>query len=117
MIADTIRAEGSFLLHHFIHMFLKGNNAACVVGLDQSLFHYFNVARKLVRHTQQNTQQLNTTRHTTTPTQLKQPNHRVHAHSLGLQGVNLTTEHSKGTFTFINALSSPYSWIVQHEGW
>lgn len=93
LIADTIRADGSFLLHHFIHMFLKGNSASCVVGLEQSLFHYFNVARKLVSS----------------------------AFVLGVvthkyKGVNLTAEHTKGNFAFINALSTPYIWTTQHEG-
>jgi len=47
LLLDSIHAEGSFLLHHFLHWFLKNNDNVCVAALDQSLFHYFNIGKKL----------------------------------------------------------------------
>ena len=40
-------ADGSFILHHLLSMYLKSKNNACVVGLLQSFTHYNNVAKKL----------------------------------------------------------------------
>jgi hypothetical protein len=84
LITDTLQADGSFILHHFLHLYLKAGKTVCLVGLEQSLFHYVSVGRKLV--------------------------------SMGLiinsndeKGVNLSTEQTKAQFSFINALSTPYS--------
>eukprot|EP01132_Coremiostelium_polycephalum_P008015 gene8015-9860_t len=83
LISDTLEAEGSFLIHHFLQTIFKinnnknlsttTNNGICLLGLNQSLYHYSNIGRKL--------------------------------------GYNLVNENSKGSFTFINALSTPYQWI------
>jgi hypothetical protein len=48
VIEDSIRSDGSFLLHHFMNMFLKAEQRVCLVGFEQTLTHYFLVARKLV---------------------------------------------------------------------
>ncbi|KAL6073364.1 Elongator subunit elp6 [Balamuthia mandrillaris] len=47
LIEDSIRADGSFLLHHFLFGFLKAGHPACLLALDQSLFHYLSVGKKL----------------------------------------------------------------------
>ncbi|KAM9960997.1 hypothetical protein ACTFIW_010164 [Dictyostelium discoideum] len=98
LVSDTLESEGSFLIHYFLQSIFKAttstnsstnnNNSvggggggvgggACLLGLNQSLYNYFNVGRKL--------------------------------------GYNLTTEHNKGNFTFINGLSTPYKWIIEQR--
>jgi len=47
LITDTLKADGSFLLHHFLHWFIKEKKFVVLTGLEQSYFHYFNVGRKL----------------------------------------------------------------------
>jgi len=47
-IKDKLESEGAFLLHHFLFAHLKANKEACLVALEQSLFHYTSVAKKLV---------------------------------------------------------------------
>jgi len=47
LIADALQADGSFLLHHYILSYLKGGGRVVLVGLEQSFFHYFSVARKM----------------------------------------------------------------------
>jgi len=47
VIQDALNADGSFLLQHFLTLFLESSKTVCFVGLEQSLFHYFNIARKL----------------------------------------------------------------------
>eukprot|EP01112_Ceratiomyxa_fruticulosa_P023081 TRINITY_DN868_c0_g1_i1.p1 TRINITY_DN868_c0_g1~~TRINITY_DN868_c0_g1_i1.p1 ORF type:complete len:258 (-),score=50.52 TRINITY_DN868_c0_g1_i1:192-965(-) len=54
-IIDTLQSDANFLLFHFISMYLKQGNQVLLVGFEQSLFHYFNVARKLgINLTQEN---------------------------------------------------------------
>ncbi|KAK5576116.1 hypothetical protein RB653_007256 [Dictyostelium firmibasis] len=106
LVSDTLESEGSFLIHYFLQSIFKatstnnssnsnsssitqqqqqqtsnnvvgGGGGACLLGLNQSLYNYFNVGRKL--------------------------------------GYNLTTEHNKGNFTFINGLSTPYRWIIEQR--
>ncbi|KAN0034365.1 hypothetical protein ACTFIV_000868 [Dictyostelium citrinum] len=107
LVSDTLESEGSFLIHYFLQSIFKatstnvgstiqhqqsstnnnkincggggggGGGGACLLGLNQSLYNYFNVGRKL--------------------------------------GYNLTTEHNKGNFTFINGLSTPYKWIIEQR--
>lgn len=48
LISDSFTSDGSFLLNHFINMYIKGDHRVCLVGLDQSFIHYFSVCRKLV---------------------------------------------------------------------
>jgi archaellum biogenesis ATPase FlaH len=55
-----------------MNMFLKAEQRVCLVGFEQTLTHYFLVARKL--------------------------------------GVNLQAAGSKGNFSFMNGLSTPYDW-------
>jgi len=61
LVSDTLESDGSFLIHYFLQSIFKstGNNnsnnnnsnsnkgGACLLGLNQSLFNYFNVGRKL----------------------------------------------------------------------
>eukprot|EP01027_Heterolobosea_sp_BB2_P002638 GEZU01003976.1.p1 GENE.GEZU01003976.1~~GEZU01003976.1.p1 ORF type:complete len:120 (-),score=21.88 GEZU01003976.1:158-517(-) len=79
VIKDTLSADGSFLLHHFLNSFLLNNSpqlsqlqqlgaapitatattgnstqqqfSACLVSFNQTYFHYATIERKLVRHT------------------------------------------------------------------
>eukprot|EP01133_Synstelium_polycarpum_P006528 gene6528-7559_t len=75
VITDTLEAEGSFVLHHLLQaMSKRSDTCTTLLALNQSLFHYHSVGRKL--------------------------------------GYNLTTEHNRGTFSFINALSAPYPWVA-----
>ncbi len=48
LVTDTLRSDGGFLLVHFLLSNLKAGKRVCFVGLEQSLFHYTSVARKLV---------------------------------------------------------------------
>lgn len=48
VISDTFNADGSFLLHHFINMYIKASQRVCLVGLEQSYLHYFSISRKMV---------------------------------------------------------------------
>ena len=49
IITDTLAADGSFLLHHFIANQLKAEQPLVLVGLTQIVNHYVLIARKLVR--------------------------------------------------------------------
>jgi hypothetical protein len=49
LVSDSFTADASFLLQHFIGMFAKNKQHLCIVGAENSFFHYFSVARKLVR--------------------------------------------------------------------
>jgi hypothetical protein len=48
LISDTLMADGSFVLHHFIHSYLKCGYGVSLVAFEQSYFHYQNIGRKLV---------------------------------------------------------------------
>lgn len=48
LISDSFTSDGSFLLNHFINMYIKGNHRVCLIGFEQSFIHYFSVCRKLV---------------------------------------------------------------------
>jgi hypothetical protein len=85
VISDTLAADANFLIVHFLIYSLKNNNPVTLVGLEQSFFHYFNIARKLVRFFKYLT-------------------------NIVQQGVNLSTEQSKGSLSFINGLNKPYDW-------
>jgi len=47
LILDTIRAEGNFLMHHFLCTALKRGDKVLFVGLEQSFFHYSSVTKKV----------------------------------------------------------------------
>lgn len=47
LITDTLRAEGNFLLHHFLNSSLRRGDKVLFVGLEQSFFHYSSVSKKL----------------------------------------------------------------------
>ncbi|EFA80411.1 UPF0405 family protein [Heterostelium album PN500] len=48
LIADTLGAEGSFVIHDVLQSVSKRDDmGVCLVGLNQSLFHYHSVGRKL----------------------------------------------------------------------
>lgn len=47
VLVSQSNSDGTFLLHHFISLYLKGNNNVCVLGLAQSYSHYSNVGNKL----------------------------------------------------------------------
>ncbi|EGC32632.1 hypothetical protein DICPUDRAFT_38118 [Dictyostelium purpureum] len=62
VISDTLESEGSFLIHYFLQSIFKStttpnanttnntNNTwggSCLLGLNQSLYNYFNIGRKL----------------------------------------------------------------------
>lgn len=49
-IVDTIDADGSFLIHHFLDNQLKSPNAVVLVAFSQILNHYALIARKRVGH-------------------------------------------------------------------
>lgn len=46
LVTETA-AEGSFMIHHLISLYLKGELNVCLVGFAQSFSHYNNVATKL----------------------------------------------------------------------
>lgn len=48
LVRDTLEMEGGVLLPHFLFGYLKNGKPALLVGLEQSLFHYVSVGRKLV---------------------------------------------------------------------
>jgi hypothetical protein len=48
VIADTLKSNGNFLLHHFIVNHLRANQPVIVIGLSQIFNHYFLIGRKLV---------------------------------------------------------------------
>lgn len=39
--------DGGFLLHHFLSLFLKGGNAACLVATEQVFSHYLLVGKRM----------------------------------------------------------------------
>jgi len=47
LATDTVRTDGGFLLVHFLISYLKSGRHVCFVALEQSLFHYVSVCRKL----------------------------------------------------------------------
>lgn len=47
MLVKESNADGSFVLHHLISLYLKGGCNVCLVGFAQSLTHYANVANRL----------------------------------------------------------------------
>ncbi|KAK3610722.1 hypothetical protein CHS0354_028115 [Potamilus streckersoni] len=47
VVISNSKADGSFLIHHFLSFFLKQNRPVCFVGLSQSYNHYSTVAQKL----------------------------------------------------------------------
>ncbi|KAI9287267.1 hypothetical protein BC943DRAFT_208035 [Umbelopsis sp. AD052] len=47
VIADTLKSNGNFLLHHFIVNHLRANQPVIVIGLSQIFNHYFLIGRKL----------------------------------------------------------------------
>lgn len=47
-ICDCLERDGGFLLHHFVHHYLKSGYKVVVVGLDKSYQHYTTVGRKMV---------------------------------------------------------------------
>jgi archaellum biogenesis ATPase FlaH len=47
LITDTLRAEGNFLLHHFLNSALRRGDKVLFVGVEQSCFHYSSVSKKL----------------------------------------------------------------------
>jgi len=49
LIKDTLQADGAVLLPHFLFGYLKTGKRAALLGLEQSVFHYTAVGRKLVR--------------------------------------------------------------------
>lgn len=48
LTTDSVLTNGSFLLVHFVSMYLKRGSDVCMISLDQSLQHYSAVLRKLV---------------------------------------------------------------------
>lgn len=46
-VHDTLRSDGSFMLHHLIALFVRGGHRVCVVASAQAPEHYLAVARKL----------------------------------------------------------------------
>jgi hypothetical protein len=48
VIADTLKSNGNFLLHHFIVNHIRANQPVIVIGLSQIFNHYFLIGRKLV---------------------------------------------------------------------
>lgn len=99
VVKDRVESDGSFLLHHFLFGYLKSDQRACLVAFEQSLFHYTGVARKLVRSSSSSYERERLTLRLFTST----------------QAFNLQTAQSRGDFSFINALSSPYSWTQQQQ--
>jgi len=47
LIKDTLQADGAVLLPHFLFGYLKTGKRAALLGLEQSVFHYTAVGRKL----------------------------------------------------------------------
>ncbi|KAL3877359.1 hypothetical protein ACJMK2_035081 [Sinanodonta woodiana] len=47
VVISSSKADGSFLIHHFLSFFLKQNKPVCFVGFSQSYNHYNTVAQKL----------------------------------------------------------------------
>ena len=48
LVTDTQMTSGSFLLFHFISMYLRRNQSVCLLALENNLQHYVNVFRKIV---------------------------------------------------------------------
>jgi hypothetical protein len=48
---DTLAANGSFLVHHFLHSGLKTEKHVILLVFEQTLFHYQSIGKKLVRNT------------------------------------------------------------------
>ncbi|XP_033640438.1 elongator complex protein 6-like isoform X1 [Asterias rubens] len=46
LVTDSL-TDGSFLIHHFLSVFLKGDHKVCFLALAQSFSHYSAVAQKL----------------------------------------------------------------------
>lgn len=46
LINDSLASDGSFLLHHFISLYLKGGHSVCLVTAAQPLSHYDAISRK-----------------------------------------------------------------------
>ncbi|XP_070533113.1 elongator complex protein 6-like isoform X2 [Ptychodera flava] len=46
LLSDSL-ADGSFLIHHFLSLFLKGGHRVCFVSLSQTFSHYNAVGLKL----------------------------------------------------------------------
>lgn len=47
ILIEDNNTDGSFLLHHFISSFLRGNGNVCIVGFAQTLVHYSSIGKKL----------------------------------------------------------------------
>ncbi|PRP74728.1 transmembrane protein [Planoprotostelium fungivorum] len=47
LVTDTILADGSFVLHHYIHSNLRAEKKTILISLDQTPFHYNSVGKKL----------------------------------------------------------------------
>jgi len=94
-IKDKLESEGAFLLHHFLFAHLKANKEACLVALEQSLFHYTSVAKKLVPNTL-----LLFVVYTYLVVQK-------------IKASNLQGTHAKGKLIHFNCMSAPYTWASQ----
>ncbi|XP_077990638.1 elongator complex protein 6-like [Glandiceps talaboti] len=46
LLSDS-QTEGTFLIHHFLSLFLKGGHKVCFISLSQSFSHYNAVGQKL----------------------------------------------------------------------
>ncbi len=101
LVKDTLHADGSVLLHHFLCGYLKADKSACVVAFEQSFFHYFSAARKLAR----------THPSCSTPNSLNQTLTSPIPHNQ-IQAVNLKTAQTKNKLNFINGITAPFDWAA-----
>jgi len=47
ILLEDNQTDGSFMLHHFISLFIKGNASVCLVGFAQTMVHYSTIGKKL----------------------------------------------------------------------
>eukprot|EP00794_Sanderia_malayensis_P012205 gene12205-13462_t len=47
ILIEDDKVDGSFLLHHFISVFLKGDCNVLLIGFSQALVHYNSIGKKL----------------------------------------------------------------------